>query len=300
MYNFNTQNEGQSYSKYPRKSQFSQEYGLPVPFSSESEVGAELQIESSITISVLCCLLFPSLCLQPQARSSPIYVAIYMQIRGYFQMYSAPCRRQGAFKNVFFPRIIVRLSVSILLILHLLAGCCSWCWFTSILKPSVSYTSLHPTEILSKFPSLSSASHPIHSPCWVQMSPLSAHYKSQEPAPNWAHIQFFCTPPSTVTALWAHFISLSIIISVFPGLLSATYDNACAISILALFLLNLDSFYVYFYFQYHYFLLHTSALSYPSPHLPHKIIMLLVLLMFPLSYSSMHWILEDLVISRKK
>lgn len=60
------------------------------------------------------------------------------------------------------------------------------------------------------------------------------------------------------------FISLSIIISVFPGLLSATYDNVYVVSISALFLLNLDSFCAYFYFQYHYFLPHTSLL-FPIP-----------------------------------
>lgn len=170
---------------------------------SESDVGAELQIESSITFSVLCCLLFPSLCLQPQARSSPIYVAICMQTRGYFQMHSAPCRRQAAFKNVFFPRMIVGLSVSILFILHLLAGCCSWRWFISILKPSMSYTSLHPTEILSKFPLFLWALH-------LSLSILLAgsrcllclpSHKSQEPAPNWAYIQFLCTSPFLITAL---------------------------------------------------------------------------------------------------
>lgn len=120
-------------------------YGLPVPVSysytllehkrfllpffvqgtshprSGSETGAELQNESSATVSALCCLLFPCLCLQAKTRSSPIYVAICMQIRGYFQMCSASCRRQAAFKNVGFPRMIVRFSVSILLFLYLLA-----------------------------------------------------------------------------------------------------------------------------------------------------------------------------------
>lgn len=63
------------------------------------------------------------------------------------------------------------------------------------------------------------------------------------------------------------FISLSIIISVFSGLLSATYDNVYAVSILALFLIYLDSFCVYFYFQYHYFLLHTALLFPIPPHI---------------------------------
>lgn len=63
------------------------------------------------------------------------------------------------------------------------------------------------------------------------------------------------------------FISLSIIISVFPGLLSAIYDNVYVVSILALFLLNLDSFCVYFHFLYHYFLPHTSLLFPIPPHI---------------------------------
>lgn len=206
--------------------------------------GAELQLKSSITFSVLCCLLFPSLCLQPQARSSPIYVAICMQIRGYFQMHSAPCRRQAAFKNVFFPRMTVKFSVSILFILHLLAGCCSWHWFISILKPRVSYTSLHPTESLCKFPLFLWALH--LSLCILfagsRTLPCLPTHKSQEPAPNLAHTSNSFAPcllPSLPYRLTC-FISLSIIISVFPGLPSAIYDNA--VSILALFLLDLDSF----------------------------------------------------------
>lgn len=86
----------------------------------ELRAGAGLPNKYSTVFTALHCLLFSCFCLQPKARSSPIYVAICMQIRGYFQMYSVSCRRQAAFRNMFFPRMIVRFSVSILLILHLL------------------------------------------------------------------------------------------------------------------------------------------------------------------------------------
>ena len=92
--------------------------------------------------------------------------------------------------------------------------------------------------------------------------------KPQVPASNWPHISFLRLAPQLLPSLpyrLTYFISLSINIFVFPGLLSATCNNVYAVSIFALFLLDLDSFNVYFYFQYHYFLFHTFLLFSVSP-----------------------------------
>lgn len=89
------------------------------------------------------------------------------------------------------------------------------------------------------------------------------------PASNWAQISFLCLAPQLLPSLpyrLTYFITLSINIFVFPGLLSVTCNNVYAVLTFALFLLNLDSFHMYFYFQYHYFLFHTFLLFPSSPH----------------------------------
>lgn len=72
------------------------------------------------------------------------------------------------------------------------------------------------------------------------------------PVSNWAQVSFLHLelqlPPSLPYRL-TYFIFPPIKIFVVPGLLSATCNNLYAVSILALFLLDLDSFHVYFYFQ---------------------------------------------------